>query len=270
MISTLLRRFVLSFLFLCTVASANYFDDNYCLTKPTRWITNLASDTANLFINFVDLDTVKTFIFTFPLYAAGQAFDERLHHCFYDMHHHKNINKCPSIARKWADTWAIRTVAAVNAGFLFLSKNERLRQTSKMFLIGLPFLVLTTHAFKHVCYGEFCLRPLHDKFCPDHIRKRGGFPSTHAGDFAFATTLFALQFGPRAAVPLGLVGGAVLCSFVNDNRHYLSQIIAGAGLGVVFAFAADKVVNKNLARDLNMHIDVTPQGSPALALSWKF
>ena len=97
-----------------------------------------------------------------------------------------------------------------------------------------------------------------------------GSPSTHAADFTFVTTLYGLQFGPRAAMPLALVGGLVIFSFIDDNRHYLSQLVAGGGLGVMFALAANKVVNKNLTQNVQINFDVTERGAPALALSYAF
>jgi hypothetical protein len=239
------------------------------LTGPTKGLLNVLSDTGNFLKNLADWDTYKTVVATFPLYTASRMIDQNIHTCFYDHHHHRHINQVPCGLCTFADEWVVPTFAGIN-GFLLLSKNDRLRQTSKLFLIGLPLLIWTTDIFKHFCYSEFCLRPLHERFCKDHKRVRRGFPSTHAADCAFFTTLFGLQFGPRAAVPLTLVSAVVIGCFINDNRHYLSQIVAGGGLGVLFALAANKVVDKNMSQDLQFKFDVTERGSPALALSWKF
>ena len=129
-------------------------------------------DTGSFLKNFADWDTYKTVVGTFPLYVASRMLDTRIHDGFYDLQHHKNKHKIPSALCTFTDKWAIQTIAGFNGAFLFLSDNEQLRQTSKLFFIGFPLLIWTTDIFKHFCRGEYCLRPHHDGFCKDRTRVR--------------------------------------------------------------------------------------------------
>jgi membrane-associated phospholipid phosphatase len=62
------------------------------------------------------------------------------------------------------------------------------------------------------------------------------FPSGHAQTaFTLATALTMLF--PRWGIPLFLVAGAVAVSRVILTSHYLSDVIAGAGIGILFTMA---------------------------------
>lgn len=272
MVGRLSLKYAIAYVFfvMALSASACSSGDNPRLTKPTQGLKDVACDTGNFFKNIFTVDTGKIATAILPLYGIARVIDEDIHQCFYSKKRNKNRHKIPSALCTFSDEWAIACTGTLNIGFVLFSHNERLRQTSLLFLIGLPFLALTTHSFKHVCHGDYCLRPLHDKFCKDHKRKRGGFPSTHAGSCFFVTTLFGRQFGPQAGIPLGILSSIVISCYIVDNRHYLSQLVAGAGLGIIFALAADKVVNKNMERHWKIQYDVMEDKSPALAVSWRF
>ena len=54
--------------------------------------------------------------------------------------------------------------------------------------------------------------------------------------------LYGMRFGYQFAVPLGAVTAFVGTTFLACNRHYFSQLIAGAGFGAIYALAANKVI----------------------------
>jgi membrane-associated phospholipid phosphatase len=59
------------------------------------------------------------------------------------------------------------------------------------------------------------------------------FPSGHAADtFAFATAL-ERHFGWKGAVPAYAFASYVAASRLHDNRHYVSDVVFGASIGII-------------------------------------
>ncbi|MDR3550597.1 MAG: phosphatase PAP2 family protein [Candidatus Babeliales bacterium] len=239
-------------------------------TKPTAFFVDVLHDIGSMYRNLIDWDSYKTVVATFPLYAASSLIDRPIHEQFYDDHLHKNIKQMPSGLVFFAEHVAIPLEAtAASAIFLFAS-DKRLRETSKMFIVGLPFVVWTADLIKVAFKSNCCFRPLHERFSKNHKRCYGGFPSAHAAQVTFAAALFGLQYGAPAIVPLSIIGALVVSAFINDNRHYVSQIVAGGGLGVLYALAASKVVDKKIDSSFNVSVSSTINGSPALQLAYNF
>jgi membrane-associated phospholipid phosphatase len=121
--------------------------------------------------------------------------------------------------------------------------------------------------------GKGCLRPWNEHFSSVQ-RARGGFPSGHLATVSYAATLYGVRFGPKWGVPLGLLTAAVGVSFLNCNRHYISQILAGVGLGAIYGVAASKQVDFRLARNyearLQTKLDVDQRGCPAMKIGVNF
>jgi membrane-associated phospholipid phosphatase len=63
------------------------------------------------------------------------------------------------------------------------------------------------------------------------------FPSGHAA-MAFATATCLAAALPRWTVPFFLVAAAVAAERVLENAHYLSDVVAGAGLGILCGWIA--------------------------------
>ena len=61
------------------------------------------------------------------------------------------------------------------------------------------------------------------------------FPSGHSGcAFGMATTLHKL-YGKKVGIPAYSVAFFVASSRINDNKHYLSDVIAGGVIGILMA-----------------------------------
>ncbi|MDR3550598.1 MAG: hypothetical protein P4L31_04250 [Candidatus Babeliales bacterium] len=239
-------------------------------TKVTRCIGTAIIDVAMMFKNFIDWDSYKTVVATFPFFAVGQMIDESVHECFYDKRLRKNIHQMPAVFNGAADRAIVDSIAALSVAFFLFSRNQRLRETSKMFFLGLPFIGWTTNLIKYSCKSDICFRPLDEKHCKNGKKSFGGFPSTHAAQITYATVLFGSQFGVKAAVPLTIAGLFIAVPFVNGNRHYVSQLVAGAGLGVLYGLAANKVIRGKCNDDVAINIDVDHSSLPCLKLSYKF
>jgi len=239
-------------------------------TKVTRCIGTAVIDVAAMFRNLLDWDSFKTVVATFPFFAVGQMIDESVQQWFFDKKRRINTHQLPAIFNATADRAIVDSLAALSVTFFLFSHNQRLRETSKMFLLGLPFIGWTTNLIKCCCKSDICFRPLDEKHCKNGKKSFGGFPSTHAAQITYATVLFGSQFGVKAAVPLTIAGLFIAVPFVNGNRHYVSQLVAGAGLGVLYGLAANKVIRGTCNDDVAINIGVDHGCIPSLKLSYKF
>ena len=76
-----------------------------------------------------------------------------------------------------------------------------------------------------------------------HAESGLSFPSGHAAmAFAAATCLAAVL--PRWAVAFFAIAGAVAAERVLENAHYLSDVVAGAGIGVLCGLVALYLSNR--------------------------
>lgn len=57
------------------------------------------------------------------------------------------------------------------------------------------------------------------------------FPSGHASSYFSLATVYALKY-PRLAIPLAIVGAGVAYSRVYLGKHYPTDVLAGAALGI--------------------------------------
>jgi membrane-associated phospholipid phosphatase len=215
-------------------------------------------------------DTLRITWISIPFYLSARRIDERIQAHFFDQKTKKNKRNAP----KWAHELARLTIMPPMVFFglqAFLSRNDTLRISSQVFLLGLPFVLAMKDLAKKLRVN-INLRPFHEKFSP-HERCSGGFPSGHVAEAAYTATLFGIRYGARAAVPLGLATAFVGGVFLASNRHYFSQLVAGAVFGVIYGFAANKVIDLRLdeiARKKDISVGLAEDGKPGLSVSWNF
>lgn len=84
---------------------------------------------------------------------------------------------------------------------------------------------------------------------PDGERKRSNasFPSGHAASAMCMAWILARRW-PRAGVFLWILAAVVAWSRIVLNRHYLSDVVCGAAVGLVCAWAAFQVPGLDPAR----------------------
>jgi membrane-associated phospholipid phosphatase len=75
---------------------------------------------------------------------------------------------------------------------------------------------------------------------PDHS-DLAAFPSGHTSSSFALATVAASQWGWKVGVPACVAAGFVGYSRMESNKHYLSDVLAGAGLGIVSGRAVYKV-----------------------------
>lgn len=255
------------------------FDDSMQKTQRTWKIKDCLAaqavkDVVRLHRYIFDWDTFKIIATTFPAYMLARMFDEDVQRGFYHGHCtkrcHKNINQAPRWCAELSE-YSLAMPIVVMFGSLFVG-SEELRTTSWVFLLGVPFVIFGKDVFKKLRF-DAAQRPWSENF-DSHERSYGGFPSGHIAEISYVTALYGLRFGVRAAGPLAVAGTFVGISFLNCNRHYLSQLIAGVGIGTLFAFAANKVVERKLAyaskSNLSLGIDLNSKGNPSMSVGWNF
>lgn len=219
-----------------------------------------------------DWDTIKIISSIFPGYILLRMFDEDIQNSFYHGHCqnecHKDVHQVPKWCVKMAQ-YSIALPIVVMFGSLFVGNHE-LRTTSWIFLLGMPFVIFGKDVFKTIRF-DAAKRPWREKFCSKE-RAYGGFPSGHMAESTYMTLLYGWRYGVRAAGPLAVATTFLGITFINCNRHYPSQIVAGAGIGAIFALAANKVIESKLAQEHNIDlgIDVDTKGATAVRIGWSF
>lgn len=251
-------------------------DGRYCFPrKPTQHENILGG----LWRDIVDLnkyalfsaDTFKVIATTFPLYVGARMFDEDLQKAFHRTCCHKDINQAPH----WCyvlSKYGLGVPMATLGLMALVSQSAEFRTTGRIFLIGMPFVLSGKDIIKKFRF-DANIRPWCDKFSCFN-RAYGGFPSGHMAEISYMTVLYGLRYGLKAAAPIGIFGTFLGVTFLNCNRHYLSQLIAGVGLGTLFALAADKVIDNRLAKIYNKHFqcgyDTDSRGQPAFKMAYLF
>lgn len=218
------------------------FDDSYewYHDEPLMSVRSVLRDLGNFGKNLFTGDALGVISPFLPFWAASYNFDDRTHHRFYCPHHHRNINQCSDV---WLDISeclvgvSIGTLAACS----FAVKCRNLQRTAQLYAITLPLTWAAKSLIKKI-HWKGNRRPGHGDFA----RKChwGGFPSGHMLEMTYATVLFGLSMGPGFAIPLGISTGIIAATFVQTNRHYISQLVAGAAIGTLFGFAAHWSVSR--------------------------
>ncbi|HEX4068826.1 MAG TPA: phosphatase PAP2 family protein [Candidatus Babeliales bacterium] len=237
--------------------------------RVTQTLAEVASDAIWINLGLISWDSLKIFVTTAPFFVGARMIDEKLHNCFFDQRHKKNRYEPAQWVKETARLSIGIPITLLGLQAVF-SRNDDMQLTSQIFLTGMPFVLLAKDFIKQSDF-DVCKRPFHEKFAK-HQRKFGGFPSGHLAEATYTAVLYGMRYGPNFAIPLGGVAVFVSIIFLSSNRHYLSQMIAGAGFGAMYAFSANRLIDSRLAkkRDFNLGLTRDDYGNPAMQLSMKF
>lgn len=213
------------------------------------------------------LDTVKILTGFTPFYLIARRLDDDIQSRFYDPCTHKNVNQFPSSCHTVAKVGVGIPMAGLSSLAIF-GWNPDIRMTGRIFALTIPFVHWTKDLIKTL-EAKPCLRPWHEDFSCEK-RSPGGFPSGHMANITFAAALFGMRYGLAWGVPLGLFATFVFADFINCNRHYFSQLLAGSAFGLIYAFAANKVIEKKLHEQFSFSCGVNPNKQAWIKVSGTF
>ena len=213
---------------------------------------NVFEDTRAIGRNIITLDTMRLATVTMPFYLIGRRADNRLHSQFYNVDVHANKNQPPKFLCEIAlnDNYISLPFFAIGlTGFIHHDPYSRRR--AQLFTNGLLWCLAIKILLKEIKV-EGNLRPWHENF-DKHQRSHGGNPSGHMTTTTYLAVFWGLEKGRSWGVPLGIFTAFALSMNVSCNHHYLSQGIAGMGLGSIIGLATHKAF-RNLTMPTDMHL----------------
>jgi len=237
--------------------------------KVRGFIRKALVDSHDIWSKVFTLQTMKTLTAVVPFYLIGRKADPAVHRQFYDAVNHKNKNQPP----KWLKTLLIDEVMAIPIILYgmsgWTSKDRVERRAAQLFVTGLGWAWSTKVIVKKL-KADSNLRPWHEEF-DRHEQAHGGNPSGHTTMAVYFVTYLGLHRGVKYAVPLSLYAGLIAGLSVVSNHHYLSQIVAGAGLGVILGFASYSVFEeKHLPKNLEIGLASDYKGRLGVQVAYNF
>jgi len=121
----------------------------------------------------------------------------------------------------YGDGATLTGLSLVTWGVGAIGKRDHLRETGWMMMKGLILDGLMVNAVK---VGVARTRP-------DGSDSRS-FPSGHTSSAFTVSTILARRYGWKMAIPAYTLATTTAIARMEDNRHYLSDVVAGAALGV--------------------------------------
>lgn len=236
--------------------------------QVTGYVRKIFVDTANIWHYVLSLDTMRLLLPIVPSYLMTRQFDTQVHKHFYDRATHTNKNQPKGFIRDMGvDLLSIPFVALSLLGWF--STDAYMRREAQLFTTGLIW-VWASKIFLKQIKTDHALRPWHENYSCEK-RSYGGSPSGHLSTFTFLTSYWAFEWGLKWALPMGLFNLYVLGINVAVNHHYLSQVFAGASLGLIFGVAAHSAFEhvKFDNNIVNFGLDID-QGRPGIKLSYSF
>ena len=225
-----------------------------CGTTPVaQLLAGAVKDAAYLNLNLISWDSFKIITSIFPFFIGSRMVDETVQRYFYDPIHHKNINQLPAWCERVGQFGIGVPVVVFGTRWLFTHDKEE-RDTAWLLMLGMPFVIWGKDLIKKAKF-DACLRPWNEHFSC-HDRAYGGFPSGHVAEATFTAVLYGMRYGPKYAIPLSLISIIIGLTFVSCNRHLLSQVIAGAGLGAMYGIAANRLIDQKMVGDLELNLKV--------------
>jgi len=157
------------------------------------------------------------------------------------------INAADIITGLGKSTWYIVVSAVLFLFFRFIYKNMLYAMRSLFVLLSVSLSGIFIDLLKWIGGRS---RPVelfaHGHYGFDYFRTSyefTSFPSGHA-QTAFAMAAALTLLFPRWGIPLFLTAGAVAVSRIILTAHYLSDVIAGAGIGILFTMAIKKYFDR--------------------------
>lgn len=230
-------------------------------------MSNVLHDVGAVPYNLISKDTFYAGVVFVPAWGISRTCDSVVHGNYYCEHCHQNIHQMPRWCHEISDKGTVAICLGTGIPLVFWPDPE-IRDLGRVYLIGVVYTWLIKDLFKTVkCDENF--RPTNGDF-DWHKKYYGGCPSGHMAISMYMTTFFAKSCGWQWALPFAAWSGAVFYMSLNGNRHYTSQLVAGACLGAALGCAASKVFQGYQSDRFSCGFGVSDNGSPALKMSYTF
>lgn len=161
--------------------------------------------------------------------------DDPIHRRHYCAQHHYN-KRYPSTKLLDMSECFVGITIGICTACSFAVKDRRLQRTGLLYAVTLPLTWAAKSLIKKIPW-KCNLRPPHAGYKKNRCYY-GGFPSGHMLEMTYAAWLFGLSIGPHFGIPIAISTGVIAAAFVESNRHYVSQLVAGAGIGTLLGCAA--------------------------------
>jgi hypothetical protein len=254
--------------FMCAFFFIHFFNyPHNCSYKPKNILQDSLYTIFDFHYNLFSYDTLRIVTTLLPLYLSTRMIDERVQSYFYCPRHHKNIHQMPNWCFKSADI-GLRVILISLSSLAIVPVSHDLQRTAYVFALTLPFTWLGKKLLKTM-KTDANLRP-HNEYFRRHKKFFGGCPSGHMMEAIYAAFVFGSQHGPVFAIPLSAFAAFLFGDFVSCNRHFVSQLIAGIGLGLMYGIASKKVIEAKRAREWSVNVYADQQGNPYLNVSCEF
>jgi membrane-associated phospholipid phosphatase len=201
-------------------------------------------------------DTLAPFLLGSGLALAGHAFDGRVESALQ--------GTCVSCGRTGASAGGPLVVPVVGALFLAgrFAPQGAFRAASYDFAQALAVNAVWTGALKFSLHRQ---RPDGSDFY--------SLPSGHTSTAFSLATVTQQHFGWKAGVPAYLAAAGIGLSRIESNKHYLSDVLAGATIGVIVGRTVTRVNGEPGAkrRTFSLHPATDPRGAGVglgMSASW--
>ncbi len=242
--------------------------------RGSEWLHSylrcLFLDTGHIWKDIFTISSLKVATAALPLYIAVRPANKAIHRKFYDPITHTNIKQPGKFWREIAVSDGIVAIPFVAFNIYgFASRKPLEFRRVQVFNAGL----LSTWGTKMLIKGlrhRDCYRPWHQDFsCSEQATN--GFPSGHSAMVAYLATFWALEKGYKWGLPLGTYTLYTMAINVVANNHYISQVFAGAALGVLFGVAAHNAFQKTIVgENLTVGFGTDSRHKPAFSLAYEF
>ena len=175
--------------------------------------------------------------------VAAAALDQSLAHTVQD-NRSGFLTSLASVFRQQGEPWYYASVSLGVFGTGLLFKNPDIRRAGRRRVVSVAAGGITVAAIKFIFsrsrpndgVGAFSFHPFTDRHDATGLESRQSFPSGHAmAAFAVATSLVDDIRNPLADIALYTVAVGAAWSRIYDNRHWLSDNLFGAALGITTA-----------------------------------
>jgi len=215
------------------------------LSETVSVLRRVCQDAVELHLNMLSRDTLIVLGITIPLHYISIPLNKPIHQLFYASGNHMNVHQSP----RWLLKLGLKGFKYIRwmviAGSIWHPDNK-LRALHLMIVEGSSFLSITKRIIKNLMNSymrDTAIRPPNQFFDPKKAFY-GGNPSGHICQNAFGLTIIGTQLGYHTFAAL-LTQTLIACIVsISSNRHYLTQVIDGAALGIIYGLAARKNIAK--------------------------